>query len=112
VVYKASSLLDRQPPSNCLASAESGGTGVADCNVYQRAVALSPSRSQFGYDATTNPSATADQNWPASSRRSGYSAGTDLLGVYVSTDYSGVTGIIRRHNWTSNAVLQLESRGV
>jgi hypothetical protein len=111
IVYKAAALLDREPPAACRASAETDGPGVAGCNIYQRPMALTPIRPLFGYDASTNPTATADQNWPARSRQSGYTAGSDLLGVFVSIDYRGISGVIGRHRWTSNAVLQLEARG-
>jgi hypothetical protein len=112
IVYKAATLLDKAPPANCLASAEAGGSGVANCNVYQRAVVIAPDPARFGYDPTVAPAATADQNWPARIRHSDYSAGSDLIGVFVSTDYRSISGVIPKHRYTANAVLPLESRAV
>ena len=113
IVYRASSLLDKAPPAACIADAESGGPGVAGCNVYLRSVVLAPNPATFGYDAVIAPAATADQGWPALTRRSTYSGtGSDLFGLYVVTNFSGVTGVISTHRYVSNVVLPLEARVV
>ena len=113
IVFKANAVTDSRPPASCLSSAESGGTGVSGlCNVYSLATLKNPAAASFGYDALTNPTATADQNWPASDRAATYTGGRDSLGVYVSSSFRSVTGLIPSAIIKSSSVLRLEARGV
>ena len=69
IVFQANSVLAGQVPASCVASANTGGSGVAGlCNVYWPSVLRNPVQSQFGFDPITNATATADQSWPAVSR--------------------------------------------
>lgn len=113
VVFKAVNGLDRRPAPECIASAEAGGTGVAGkCNVYQRSVLLNPIAANFGYDASTAPTRTADQNWPALQRSVSFGSGRDLVGVYVSAFYKGVSGALPSKVWAVSAVHQVEGQSV
>jgi hypothetical protein len=113
IVFKATNLLQRTPNASCIANAESGGTGVSpDCNVYQRSTVLAPVATNFGYHSVTAPLATADQHWPARQRAVSYSGGRDIVGVYVSSTYKGISGVIKTHRWDVGSVLEVEGKSV
>ena len=113
VVYKAADLLQRRPTTDCVDDAESGGSGVlGKCNVYQRSTVLAPAPAMFGYDAVTAQTATADMKWPARSRAVSYTGGRDIVGVYISSTYKGISGVIKTHLWNVGSVLELEGKSV
>ena len=113
IVFKAANGLDRMPSAECITSAEAGGTGVTGkCNVYQRSVLVNPNAADFGFDAATAPTKTADQNWPALQRSVSFGSGRDLVGVYVSAFYRGVSGALPSKVWAVSAVHQVEGQSV
>ena len=113
IVYNANSSTNGAPPASCVTAANSGGNGVAGlCNVYTNATVRSPVAANFGYDATSNPTATADLRWPARGRAATYSGGRDQLGLYVASTLRSITGLIPRTEMQSFAVVRLEARGV
>jgi Flp pilus assembly protein TadG len=114
IVFKANATVDSQPPPECVTAAKNGIAGLVaqQCNIYSKAVLRAPNVANFGYDATTNPTATADQFWPAKARSATYSGGRDLLGVYLASASKSITGFIPKIQMQTSSILRIEAQDV
>jgi Flp pilus assembly pilin Flp len=120
IVYKADTI-DSPVPTECIQEAEIGGSGKKDkCNVYDALKIKSADITNFGANTPTNckvphnPPKPAcsfwDNNWPSTSRRDSVSENDlpDLVGVYVSVRYNGLTGIVPTQSLSGQSIFQIE----
>jgi hypothetical protein len=111
VVFKAANGASAAP-SDCIAAAENGGTGVDHlCNVYTAAQLNNPDPVLFGY-SIDEPSRVADIRWPAGDRSATYTGGRDLVGVQIEATHRSMTGLFPTTTDRYVSVLRLEAQGV
>lgn len=104
IVFKAADT-QAEPPSGCVAAAESGGAGVTNlCNVYRTADFTKPPA------AFSNGTAfQADNNWPALDRIDWMNGPVDLVGVHLATRHSSLTGIVPKVTLRYTTVFAIEA---
>ena len=109
VIYKASGPNDPVPAA-CKADLTAGTAGqVGLCNVYTAAKIRTLDDIHFGATATTPPGLW-DEKWPPTSRNDALTPTSqpDFVGVYVSIQHEGITGIFPSRTVTSVSVSKIE----